>query len=828
MASGSINLSSNQANANGRIDWQSTAYQSDNHSDVNAQVYVVLTGWGIQGTGAGQWKENGVTVNTFSPYVNIAWGGTGTVQVYSKNGIRVNHNANGDAGITLGCDMQFSFAGISNIGGSGWCTMDHIPRYATASISERSKTINTISINWSTDVATDHRRYSINGGGWTNVNETVASDNRSGYFTISNLEPNTSYNIKVQVKRTDSQLWSESNTITVVTYNYATLTEAPNITIGDDATIRYTNPSGASIQVGILQSSETIIAAYRTASGSSYTFEFTDEEINNMYNLIPSSTNVKLRYYITTVQNGKTYYNYLERTFSVNITESTPQIPEDFDVRCSDSNTITSDLTGSTLNGTISNNTFILNYSNALVNIYQDVSAKNGASINNYSITDGTTTKMINITSTKPYSETINKISRNIIELYVIDSRGLSSKKDINLTIVNYSAPIIDSVTNLKRVGGVGTSVNFIFSGSIWNKNFGAVTNSIKAFKYKKIPSTSNNWDSAEWIDIPNTKYTIDTDGNIKNVENAILTDFAIGTEFKVKIRLEDELDSKEIELEVSSGEPIMAWNKTKKIIGAGKIPDKNLRLGSIDALGDVISGNQLFTTYNEVKKEIMSFKGNVTDFNETLKTGFYFVDTNSKNGPYTESLYGYLEVWVSDGTSWNKTNNWIWQRFTDISNRIFRRYAVNNSSWYPWKEEMNSVDSIYPVGSIFVSIMSTNPGTLFGGTWQRIAYGRTLVGVDENQTEFDTVQKSGGHKSLQSHTHTMVSAGNHNHIVSYDQIWKFGGSTSLATTEGGPYNGSGYVKDSGSHTHTINNSGGGNAQNLQPYLTVYFWRRLS
>jgi hypothetical protein len=29
-----------------------------------------------------------------------------------------------------------------------------------------------------------------------------------------------------------------------------------------------------------------------------------------------------------------------------------------------------------------------------------------------------------------------------------------------------------------------------------------------------------------------------------------------------------------------------------------------------------------------------------------------------------------------------------------------------------------------------------------------------------------------------------------------------------------------------GDHTHTINSAGTGNSGNLQPYITVYFWKR--
>ena len=41
-------------------------------------------------------------------------------------------------------------------------------------------------------------------------------------------------------------------------------------------------------------------------------------------------------------------------------------------------------------------------------------------------------------------------------------------------------------------------------------------------------------------------------------------------------------------------------------------------------------------------------------------------------------------------------------------------------------------LDTTYPVGSIFLSIDETNPGTTLGGTWERISEGRTLFGAGE------------------------------------------------------------------------------------------------
>ena len=62
-------------------------------------------------------------------------------------------------------------------------------------------------------------------------------------------------------------------------------------------------------------------------------------------------------------------------------------------------------------------------------------------------------------------------------------------------------------------------------------------------------------------------------------------------------------------------------------------------------------------------------------------------------------------------------------------------------------------LDQIYPVGALYTSSKSTDPGTIFGGTWTRVK-GKVIVGVDENDTDFKTVKATGGEK-----THTLTTA---------------------------------------------------------------------
>ncbi len=120
---------------------------------------------------------------------------------------------------------------------------------------------------------------------------------------------------------------------------------------------------------------------------------------------------------------------------------------------------------------------------------------------------------------------------------------------------------------------------------------------------------------------------------------------------------------------------------------------------------------------------------------------------------------------------------------------------------------------SIYPIGSIYISVNNTNPGTLFGGTWQSFAQGKTLVGVNDKETEFNTVLKTGGSKTV---TLTAEQIPSHHHSV--NGYWGESGGSEIGVG----------IKDNQNLViKTTDSVGGGQAHNnLQPYITVYFWCR--
>ena len=159
----------------------------------------------------------------------------------------------------------------------------------------------------------------------------------------------------------------------------------------------------------------------------------------------------------------------------------------------------------------------------------------------------------------------------------------------------------------------------------------------------------------------------------------------------------------------------------------------------------------------------------------------------------------------------------------------------TNNEKYYP--------HPYYPVGSIYLSVNDTNPSKWFGGTWVQIAKGRTLVGVDTNDTDFNTVQKTGGSKATEKHSHTRGTmeikgtfrfnddndnAGIDAPVSGTGAISGVNGSGSGSGVAGTSWNvAKGFdFKASNNWTGATSEFGTGNSGNLQPYFTCYIWCR--
>lgn len=134
-----------------------------------------------------------------------------------------------------------------------------------------------------------------------------------------------------------------------------------------------------------------------------------------------------------------------------------------------------------------------------------------------------------------------------------------------------------------------------------------------------------------------------------------------------------------------------------------------------------------------------------------------------------------------------------------------------------------NVWDTIYPIGSIYLSVNSANPSTIFGGEWESWGSGKVPVGVNDSDIDFNIVEKTGGEKE---------------HILSREELPNESVKVQSATPRGA--SGIGYYTITPKEAYAVEPFfnvnglsteplGSGIAHNnLPPYITCYMWKRIS
>ena len=143
----------------------------------------------------------------------------------------------------------------------------------------------------------------------------------------------------------------------------------------------------------------------------------------------------------------------------------------------------------------------------------------------------------------------------------------------------------------------------------------------------------------------------------------------------------------------------------------------------------------------------------------------------------------------------------------TDVSTNYLTKTEASNT--YATKTELANAanfDKIYPIGSIYMSVNSTNPSTLFGGTWEQLK-DRFLLGAGNTYPSGST----GGEAT---HKLTIEEMPKHRHYM----ITNVGGNDYQALVTG----------DGGYNTNESTTEVGGDQphNNMPPYLAVYMWKR--
>lgn len=191
----------------------------------------------------------------------------------------------------------------------------------------------------------------------------------------------------------------------------------------------------------------------------------------------------------------------------------------------------------------------------------------------------------------------------------------------------------------------------------------------------------------------------------------------------------------------------------------------------------------------------------------------------------------------------WQERENAINLKITDVNNDLSKFKKETDTRFTTTKEELtslinttidNTINSIYPIGSVYISLTETNPGTYLKGTWKQFGEGRTLIGVgtgdDGNNTMNFTAGSTGG---KYEHNHTYgIKLNDYYSNISNLNLRNSDGSWQGGVNDG---NRNGYVnsacqqnnKEITSQAFKIETNTS-NSKTMHPYITVYFWKRVN
>lgn len=183
-------------------------------------------------------------------------------------------------------------------------------------ISVSSKTVNSVIVTSSCNVTTSSTQYRIK-----TSSGSYGSYQNSATFT--GLTPNTAY--VVEVKCVGKESGEEGTaTVSVTTYQIATISSASNFNHGDNSSIVTVNPSGATLTLAMKIGSTQIFS--QSASAGTVTHTYTDSQLDSIYRLYGTGNTLTATYILTTTANSTSYTNSKTCTISLTGNQKTAYV----------------------------------------------------------------------------------------------------------------------------------------------------------------------------------------------------------------------------------------------------------------------------------------------------------------------------------------------------------------------------------------------------------------------------------------------------------------------------------------------------------------------
>lgn len=549
--------------------WQSASYegrylQLTITETVNVAANTSTLNWTLTSTGG---SANYYTVDATTVTINgtqvyykarTAWDAKvfPAAKGSTSGSITVAHNADGKKSITVGFSTRVYIYGPQEYGGS--MTLTAIDRTApTVTFSTSAVTAYGFKISASSSATADIWQYSTNNGSsWTQFSTTAGT---SASVTLSSLSPNTSYTVKVRARKKSNQVYGTSGSATVKTLGGAVVNSVSTVT-ADNATVSIiinttVYEASYSYTLAIKNGSTT----YLTISGLSWskgtanrTVTLTAAQRTTLLNAMASIKSFTGTFAVTTYSGSTQIGSTSSKTATVQTT-SANSAPTLSGFTYEDSYSTTTNITGN-------NQLFIQSHSTLKVTP-ETATAKNGASISNYTAS----CNGVSVSNTSGSAITVGKIAKSgsiTVTLTVTDSRGYTASISKTITVIAYAKPKLSSVT-LRRTNEIEPEMQLKFNGTISAISVdGTQKNSVQyvRYRYKKTSETSYSG----YYSILSSTTRSGTSFSFSNLE---LLNLDAGSSYDFHLQIQDRLfslSSLDVYFVVPQGTPLVALRKQK------------------------------------------------------------------------------------------------------------------------------------------------------------------------------------------------------------------------------------------------------------------------
>lgn len=348
----------------------------------------------------------------------------------------------------------------------------------------------------------------------------------------------------------------------------ANIDSATDFNDEENPSMTFSNPGNFKVKCYLEKSGMTNIVR-ENITGTSCTFELTDEERTRLRTACKDSNSCTIRYVAQTIIGNDNYWSWTDRKMTIINANPTIYINSS-DIK---------DTNPTTLALTQNNSIFIKGYSTLTVPIIEKATAKKGATIAKYKLINEDQNAEVN-ESNEDVSISLNNVmqKKNIISAY--DSRnnvvnGIVMIQDFR----EYFTPKIIDLNIYRTDGGVSKNVMLEFNGTFWNDYFGnnslSKNNLMIFYKYKS--SNSTEWQLGTMINPNINENTFNASSLIKGDLGA--DGFDIDTSYDVQLIVQDKLGSTNMQTILASGSPAIDINKNNVSLGGPYNEEKGGRV---------------------------------------------------------------------------------------------------------------------------------------------------------------------------------------------------------------------------------------------------------